>query len=75
MSATTLTSTYTTCDNDMLDAIAYKQLGAVDDALEALIAANPHVRELDEKLPAGIVLKLPYLNPTPPRRTRRIWDL
>ena len=49
---------YTTKEDDMLDWIAWKHYGTVA-VLEQLILANPDVT--DERLSAGIKIKLPYI--------------
>ena len=49
---------YTTKEDDMLDWIAWKHYETVA-VLEQLILANPDVT--DERLPAGLKIKLPYI--------------
>jgi phage tail protein X len=50
--------TYTTKDGDVLDWICWKHYGTAT-VLEQVLDANPTLT--DEKLPAGIVVKLPYI--------------
>jgi phage tail protein X len=49
---------YTTKENDILDWICWKRYGTTA-VLEQVLAANPTLT--DEKLPAGITVKLPYI--------------
>jgi phage tail protein X len=49
---------YTTKENDILDWICWKHYGTTT-VLEQVLAANPNLT--DEKLPAGVVVKLPYI--------------
>jgi phage tail protein X len=49
---------YTTKENDVLDWICFKHYGTTA-VLEQVLAANPDLT--DEKLPAGVVVKLPYI--------------
>lgn len=65
---------YVTQEGEMLDAIAYRQYGVVDGALEAILAANPHLEELPVKLPSKVVITLPDLPVTTARLTR-LWDV
>jgi phage tail protein X len=50
--------TYTTREDDVLDWICWKHYGTTA-VFEQVLAANPTLT--DEKLPAGIVVKLPYI--------------
>jgi phage tail protein X len=49
---------YTTKENDILDWICRKHYGTTA-VLEQVLAANPDLT--DEKLSAGIIVKLPYI--------------
>ncbi|MDR2067722.1 MAG: tail protein X [Holosporaceae bacterium] len=49
---------YTTKENDIFDWIVWKHYGTTA-VLEQVLAANPTLT--DEKLPAGVVVKLPYI--------------
>lgn len=49
---------YTTKEGDVLDWIVWKHYGTTD-VLEEVMKANPDVT--DEKLKAGIEIKLPYI--------------
>jgi phage tail protein X len=49
---------YTTKEGDMLDWICWKHYGSTA-VLEQVLAANPDLT--DEKLPAGVAVKLPYI--------------
>jgi phage tail protein X len=49
---------YTTKEGDILDWICWKHYGTTA-ALETVLAVNPDVT--DYKLPAGIIINLPYI--------------
>jgi len=50
---------YVTKENDVLDWIVWKHYGT-SDVLETVLKANPTIT--DEKLKAGIEIKLPYIS-------------
>ncbi len=50
--------TYTTKEGDVLDWIVWRHYGTIS-ALEQVMKANPNIT--DEKLSAGIEIKLPYI--------------
>ena len=52
-------STYTTCDNDRLDLIAWHYYGFVSGSVEAILEANPFLAHEGSLLPAGLTLVLP----------------
>jgi phage tail protein X len=63
---------YTTKENDVLDWICFKHYGTTA-VLEQVLAANPDL--IDEKLPAGIVVKLPYIaSISSKHREIRLWS-
>jgi phage tail protein X len=49
---------YTTKEGDILDWIVWKHYGTTA-VLEQVLAANPDLT--DEKLPVGVIVKLPYI--------------
>ena len=49
---------YVTKENDVLDWIVWTHYGTTS-VLEQVMSANPNIT--DEKLPAGIEIKLPYI--------------
>ena len=51
---------YITSQHDVLDAICYQHYGR-EDAVVAVLAANPALCEQPEKMPAGVVIVLPTL--------------
>ena len=68
-----MTQTYLTRDGETLDAIAYRVYGT-EQAVHALLAANPQVTRQGAELPAGLTLALP----APPAATTqpatvRLW--
>jgi phage tail protein X len=63
---------YTTKENDVLDWICWKHYGTTA-VLEQVLAANPNLT--DEKLPAGVVVKLPYIASISNKRGEiRLWN-
>jgi phage tail protein X len=63
---------YTTKENDVLDWICWKHYGTTA-VLEQVLAANPTLT--DEKLSAGVTVKLPYIASIPNKRGEiRLWS-
>jgi phage tail protein X len=63
---------YTTKEGDVLDWICWKHYGTTA-VLEQVLAANPTLT--DEKLPTGVVVKLPYIASIPNKRKEiRLWS-
>lgn len=68
------TTTHTTKEGEMIDAIVHRHYGFVDAVLEMVMEANPHLWGLPEKLPALTEIKLPeYVEPDN-SRLARLWD-
>ena len=67
-------SSYTTCDNDRLDLIAWHYYGFVSGSVEAILEANPFLAHEGSLLPAGLTLVLPDLTPPPVKTRLRLWD-
>jgi phage tail protein X len=64
--------TYTTKEGDVLDWICWKHYGTTS-VLEDVLAVNPTLT--DEKLPAGVVVKLPYIASIPGKHGEiRLWS-
>ena len=66
---------YITSQDDVLDAICYQHYGR-EDAVVAVLAANPALCEQPEKMPAGVVITLPTLvqDAVKTNRTLSLWD-
>jgi phage tail protein X len=63
---------YTTKEGDVLDWICYKHYGTTS-VLKQVLAANPDLT--DEKLPAGIAVKLPYISSIKNSKTEiKLWS-
>lgn len=64
---------YITSDNDMLDAICWRQYGR-EDVVPVVLESNPHLAGLSPMLTAGIKILLPDI--PEPRNTPilRLWD-
>jgi phage tail protein X len=63
---------YTTKENDMLDWICWKHYSTTA-VLEQVLTANPDL--IDEKLAAGIVVKLPYIASVKSKKTElKLWN-
>lgn len=52
-------NTYTTKEDDVLDAICYSHYGKTSGVVEQVLDANPGLCEYDVFLPAGVVIILP----------------
>jgi phage tail protein X len=55
----------------MLDWICWKHYGSTA-VLEQVLAANPTLT--DEKLPAEVVVHLPFIGSIPSKRKVKLWD-
>ena len=65
---------YLTKQDDVLDHIISVQYeGRGIDALPAVLAVNPHIRNEPVHLRAGITIKLPELETTPVSEIERFW--
>jgi phage tail protein X len=63
---------YQTKEGDVLDWICWKHYGTTT-VLEQVLAANPNVT--DEKLPAGITVKLPYIASIKSKKSEiKLWN-
>jgi phage tail protein X len=63
---------YTTKDGDMLDWICWKHYGTTA-VLEQVLAANPDLT--DEKLPAGIIVNLPFIGSIKSKKQEiKLWN-
>jgi phage tail protein X len=62
---------YVTKENDVLDWICRKHYGTTA-VLEQVLAANPNLT--DEKLTAGVVVKLPYITSIKSKKEIRLWN-
>lgn len=63
---------YRTVEGDVLDLIAYRELG--DERLViAILKANPRLAEMPPVLPAGVEIELPEAGPVTPGETIRLW--
>ncbi|OQX16163.1 MAG: phage tail protein [Thiothrix lacustris] len=65
--------TYTTTEDDVLDAICFVHYGREGDVV-AVLNANPGLAEYLPVLPAGLVIKLPSIPTATTTQTRRLWD-
>jgi phage tail protein X len=62
---------YTTKEGDVLDWICWKHYGTTA-VLEQILAANPDL--IDEKLPAGMIVKLPYITSIKSKKEIKLWS-
>lgn len=71
-----MAQTYNTRDGDVLDAIAWRQYGRVDQSvLDAILSANPGLSEHGAVLPAGVAVVLPDIpRPSQVRKVVTLWD-
>ncbi|MCJ9428535.1 tail protein X [Kordiimonas marina] len=52
-------ATYRTSEGDQVDLICYAYYGRTDGTVEAVLEANPGIRDLGPVFPAGIDIELP----------------
>lgn len=68
-----MAQTYLTRDGETLDAIAYRVYGT-EQAVHAILAANPGAADQPTRLPAGLTLTLPdAASTTSQPATIRLW--
>ncbi len=66
---------YRTVDGDMIDAICHQYYGQTAGAVEAVLAANPHLADVGPVLEAGTLIQLPALAESATTvHTVRLWD-
>lgn len=64
---------YTTKEGDVLDWICWRHYGATN-VLEEVLKVNPGVSAF-EKMPAGVVIKLPYIDTTNKNKNEvKLWN-
>jgi phage tail protein X len=69
------TTTYTTKDGDVVDALAYSYYGTLDGrVVEQLLAANKGLSDYGPILPAGVVITLPDITTDSTNQAVRLWD-
>lgn len=61
-------------EGDVIDQIALETYGRTAGATEAVLAANPHLADLPERLPAGVTIVLPDLPSARTAMRVRLWD-
>ena len=66
--------TYTTKQEDDLDAICWNYYGYSSGAVEQVLEANRGLADYGPKLPAGIVITLPDLTPVQATQPTRLWE-
>ena len=70
-----IAAAYVTGDGDVLDEICWRRYGR-EDAVPAVLAANPGLADAAPILPPGSVLILPDLSAAAPRMpAARLWDV
>lgn len=70
-----MSSTIITQQGDVTDALCFRHYGYVVGALEPVLEANPWLAEFTGTFPAGLVIQLPELQPSPQKDVVRIWSL
>lgn len=65
-------ATYRTSDGDVLDRIAFDQLGS-EAHVTAILETNPNLAKRPAVLPAGVEIELPKIAPVAARPTIRLW--
>lgn len=65
--------TYRTREGDMLDAICWRHYGR-ENAVTAVLNANPGLADRGTILPSGIQITLPDLPPPVAKESSSLWD-
>lgn len=61
---------YQTVQGDMIDSICHRFYGRTDGTVEAVLEANPDLRDAAPVLPVGTIVILPDVTAQEPRRIR-----
>lgn len=69
-----MSTTYTTIQGDMVDAIAYRKYGRTAGVTEAIFAANQNLAEYGPILPDGVVIVLPDDVQTSTAPRTKLWQ-
>ena len=56
-----MASLYVTTAGDALDLICLREYGAQAGAVECVLEANPHIRNVAHRLPGGVEISLPNM--------------
>lgn len=66
---------YRTKDNEMLDTLCYRFYSTIQQTVEKVLEANPHLADLGSILPANTMIYFPDLTPAPTiYETIKLWD-
>lgn len=65
---------YTTKDGDVIDQICWQHYGRTAGLVEQVLEANPHLAEYPIILDAGVVIKLPVLEPVQQQVLTKWWE-
>ena len=66
--------TIVTKEGDMVDLIAFTRFGTSKGTTERILAANPGLAAMGEKLPAGVTVRIPVPEVQDRATLRRLWD-
>lgn len=70
-----MTTTYSSREGDMVDAIVWEKYGRTDGQIvEQVMDANPVLADHGPVLPANIVITLPDVQQESSKKTTRLWD-
>lgn len=70
-----MTTTYTSREGDMVDAVVWSQYGRTDGQIvEQVLDANPALADHGPELPAGVTIILPDVQQASSQKALRIWD-
>lgn len=70
-----MASIYVTREGDALDLICHREYGAQAGVAEQVLEANPHIRQVAHRFPAGLEITLPDLKiQNPSSQSLRLWD-
>lgn len=65
---------YETIEGDVIDQICHATYGTEYGTTEAVLAANPGLADHGGRLPAGIIILLPDMQPTSTVKMLSLWD-
>ena len=65
---------YRTREGDALDLICQREYGRQAGAVEAVLKANPQIAKVAHRLPAGVLVILPDLQPLEGDGMLRLWS-
>ncbi len=69
-----MAKSYVTAEGDALDLVCLREYGREAGAVEPVLEANPHIRDVAHRMPRGLTITLPDLNVGERVTPLRLWD-